>query len=294
MSINREKREKKMMKIEDAMSKELIVGYVPGTIREALKTLAKHNVSGMPVLKKDTKKVVGVLTRSDIFKNPDEEQIALIMSTNPITVMKEDNLSVAAKLLYENRIHGLPVIDKRKNLVGIISPTDVLKALTDDYDDIVDHYFTRNLVPVYQDTPITIIMEIINVTHETALPILDKECELAGIVSEGDLFKLSHIKESVSQTNLGMGGDEDDWTWEGIRDTIRLYYSTTKVDLPPVAVKEIMVTNVVKAYKNDPISEIAKKMMKNKISHVPVVSPENRLLGMVTDIDLMKCMFKSK
>jgi len=282
-----------MMKIENAMSKELIVGYVPGTIRDALKTLAKHNVSGMPILKKDTKKVAGVLTRSDIFKNPDEEQIALIMSTKPFTVVKDENLSTAAKLLYENRIHGLPVVDKRKKLVGIISPTDILKALDDTYDDIVDHYFTRNLVPVYEETPITIIMEIINVTSETALPILNKDCELAGIVSEGDLFKLSHIKESVSQTNLGMGGDEDDWTWEGIRDTIRLYYSTTKVDLPPISVKDIMITNVLKAYKNDPISEIAHKMMKNKISHVPVVSPENKLLGMVTDIDLMACMFKS-
>ncbi|MBN1280997.1 MAG: CBS domain-containing protein [Candidatus Thermoplasmatota archaeon] len=282
-----------MMKIEDAMSKDLIVGYVPGTIRDALKTLAKHNVSGMPILKKDTKKVAGVLTRSDIFRNPDEEQIALIMSTKPITVMKDDSLTSAAKLLYEHRIHGLPVVDKRKNIVGIISPTDVLKALTDEYDDIVDNYFTRNLVPVYQETPITLIMEIISVTNETALPILNLEGQLAGIVSEGDLFKLSHIKESVSQTNLGMGGDEDEWTWEGIRDTIRLYYSTTKVDLPPVAVKEIMVTNVIKAYKNDPISETARKMMKNKISHVPVVSPENKLLGMVTDIDLMSCMFKS-
>jgi CBS domain-containing protein len=281
------------MKIEDAMSKELIAGYVPGTIREALKILAKHNVSGMPILKKDTKKVVGVLTRSDIFKSPDEEQIALIMSKNPYSVMKDEDLSVAAKLFYEHRIHGLPVIDKRKNLVGIISPTDVLKALDDKYKDIVDNFFTKNLVPVYQETPITIIMEIISVTSETALPILNKECELAGIVSEGDLFKLSHIKESVSQTNLGMGGDEDDWTWEGIRDTIRLYYSTTKVDLPPVAVKEIMITNVIKAYKNDPISEIARKMIKNKISHVPVVNPENKLLGMVTDIDLMACMFKS-
>ncbi len=281
------------MKIEDAMSEELIAGYVPGTIREALKILAKHNVSGMPILKKDTKKVVGVLTRSDIFKNPDEEQIALIMSKNPYTIMNDENLTAAAKLFYEHRIHGLPVIDKRKNLVGIISPTDVLKALDDKYNDIVDNYFTKNLVPVYQETPITIIMEIISVTSETALPILNKECELAGIVSEGDLFKLSHIKESVSQTNLGMGGDEDDWTWEGIRDTIRLYYSTTKVDLPPVAVKEIMITNVIKAYKNDPISEIARKMIKNKISHVPVVNPENKLLGMVTDIDLMACMFKS-
>ncbi len=282
------------MIVEDAMSKDLIVGYVPGTIREALKTLAKHNVSGMPILKKDTKRVVGVLTRTDIFKNPDEEQIALIMSTEPHMVQKDDQLVDAAKILYENRIHGLPVVDKRKNLIGIISPSDILKALPDEYDDIVDHYFTRNLVPVYQDNPITFIMEVINVTNETALPVINKELELAGIVSEGDLFKLSHIRESVSQTNMGMGGDEDDWTWEGIRDTIRLYYSTTKVDLPPVPVKEVMITNVIKAFKNDPISEIARKMYRNKISHVPVVDPENKLIGMVTDIDLISCMFKPR
>jgi len=282
------------MIVEDAMSKDLIVGYVPGTIREALRTLAKHNVSGMPILKKDTKRVVGVLTRSDIFKNPDEEQIALIMSTDAKTVQKDDQLVEAAKILYENRIHGIPVVDKRKNLVGIISPTDILKALPDEYDDIVDNYFTKNLVPVYQDNPITFIMEVINVTNETALPVLNKELELAGIVSEGDLFKLSHIRESMSQTNMGMGGDEDDWTWEGIRDTIRLYYSTTKVDLPPVPVKEVMVSTVIKAYKNDPISEIARKMYRNRISHVPVVDPDNKLIGMVTDIDLISCMFKTR
>ncbi len=254
---------------------------------------AKHDVSGMPVLKKDTKTVVGVVTRNDIFKNPNEEQLALIMSQNPVLINKDKDLLDAAKLLYEKRIHGIPVTDRRGNLVGIISPTDILKALPNEYDDVVEHYYTSNLVPVYQNTPITIIMEIINVTNETALPVLNDERELAGIVSEGDLFKLSHIKESVSQTDIGMGGDEDAWTWEGIRDIIRLHYSTTQVDLPPVPAKEVMITDVIKAYKNDPISEVARKMYKNKISHIPVVNSENRLEGMVTDIDLMACTFKT-
>ena len=68
------------MKVEDVMSEELVVGYVPGTVKDALRTLAKHNVSGMPILKKGTKNVVGVLTRTDIFRNADEDQLALIMS----------------------------------------------------------------------------------------------------------------------------------------------------------------------------------------------------------------------
>ena len=279
------------MKIEDVMSKELIVGFVPGTVKDALKILAKNNVSGMPILKKDTKNVVGVLTRSDIFRNPDEDQLALLMTDKFESVKTDQDVKDAAKLLYEQRIHGLPVLNNRNNLVGIISPTDILKKLPDEVDEVIEHYFTSLVVPVYHETPINIIMEIISVTRENALPVLNDERKLCGIVTDGDLFKLSHIKESVSHSDMGMGGDEDEWSWEGIRDTVRLHYTTSEVALPPVPVKQIMVGDVIKATKNTPIHEVADKMIKNKISNIPVVDSDNRLLGMVTDIDLMACWF---
>lgn len=279
------------MKIEDVMSKELIVGFVPGTVKDALKILAKNNVSGMPILKKDTKNVVGVLTRSDIFRNPDEDQLALLMTDEFESVKTDQDVKDAAKLLYEQRIHGLPVLNNRNNLVGIISPTDILKKLPDEVDEVIEHYFTSLVVPVYHETPINIIMEIISVTRENALPVLNDERKLCGIVTDGDLFKLSHIKESVSHSDMGMGGDEDEWSWEGIRDTVRLHYTTSEVALPPVPVKQIMVGDVIKATKNTPIHEVADKMIKNKISNIPVVDSDNRLLGMVTDIDLMACWF---
>ena len=273
------------------MSKEIIVGYVPGTVKDALKILAKNNVSGMPVLKKDTKKVVGVVTRTDIFRNTDEDQLALIMNKDFKYTERDQNIKEAAKLLYEHRIHGLPVVNSRKEIIGIISPTDILKNLPKNIDEVVDHYFTNLVVPAHQDTPINIVMEIINITHTHAMPILDDNRKLIGIVTDGDLFKLSHIRESVSHSDMGMGGDEDDWTWEGIRDTVRLHYSTTEVSLPPVPVREVMVEKIIKAYKTTPVTEIAGTMLKNKISHVPVVDSQDHLLGMVTDIDLMACMF---
>ena len=279
------------VKIEDVMSQDLIFGYVPGTVKDALKTLAKHNVSGMPILKKETKQVVGIVTRTDIFRNPDEDQLALIMTEKYHSVEKDQDIKKAAKLLYENRIHGLPVINNRKNLVGIISPTDILKVIPKKIDEVIEHYFTNLVVPVYQDTPINIIMEIINITNEHALPILNDESKLIGIVTDGDLFKLSHIKESVSETNMGMGGDEDAWTWEGIRDTVRLHYSISEVSLPSVPVKEIMISDVIKAFITTPVHDVAKKMLQNQISHVPVVDSYDRLIGMVTDIDLMACWF---
>jgi CBS domain-containing protein len=264
------------VKIEEIMSEELIVGYVPGTVQDALRVLAKYNVSGMPILKKDTKTVVGVLTRQDIFKNADEEQLALIMSDKVITVDKNQDIKDAANLLFKHRIHGLPVVNKRKNLVGIISPTEIIKTFTKK-DDPIENFVSNLVVPIYEDTPINV-------------PILNDHLKVSGIVTDGDLFKLSHIKESISRSDFGIGSDEDQWTWEGIRDTVRLYYSTTEVSLPPVAVKEVMISNVIKAYKNTTVSEVAESMIKNNISHIPIVTATDRLIGMVTDIDLMACI----
>ena len=281
------------MNIKDVMSKDLIVGYVPGTLKDALRILAKHNVSGMPILKKGTKKVVGVITRSDIFKNADEEQLALIMSNNPYTVYQNQDVEDAARLLFEYRIHGLPVVNKRNDLVGVISPTDILRIITDTNEKLVEEYMSRCAVPVYHKTPISIVMEIINITDANALPVLDDNVKLAGIVSDGDLFKLGHIRESISRSDFGMGSDEDAWTWEGIRDVVRLYYATSKIDLPPVPVSEVMITDVVRFFKKTPVCEIADEMYKHKISQVPIVDSNDRLVGMITDIDLMSCIFKS-
>ena len=278
------------MKVEEVMSQELIVGYVPGTVKDALGILAKHNVSGMPILKKDTRQLAGVLTRTDIFKNHDEEQLALIMSKEYHCVDKDQDIKDAAELLYKHRIHGLPVINNRKNLVGIISPTDIIKTYTEGQNDHVEKYYTNLAVPVYQDTPLNIVMEIINITHENALPVLDDKGKLTGIVTDGDLFKLSHIRESVSHSDMGMGGDGDEWTWEGIRDTVRLHYSTSEVTLPTVPVKEVMIKDVVKAFRNTSVIETSKRMVKNNISHIPIVNSDEKLIGMVTDIDLLACI----
>ncbi len=278
------------MKVEDVMSEELIVGYVPGTVKEAMKTLAEHDVSGMPILKEDTKKVVGVLTRSDIFRNPDEDQLALVMSKDFLYIDKDEDIKKAAEMLYKYRIHGLPVLNSRKNLVGIISPTDIIKKLLKEKDTTVEDFYTSRAIPVYKKTPINVVMEIINVTHENALPILDDDLQIIGMVSDGDVFKHSSVKEGITTSNMGLGEDEDQWTWEGIRDTVRMYHSTSELEFPDINVDEVMITSVVKTFEHSKVCDVAEKIIKKKIEQLPVVNAENRLLGMITDIDLMKCL----
>ena len=280
------------MNVEEIMSKDVVVGYVPGTVETALKTLAEHNISGMPILKKGTEQIVGVVTRTDIFRNAEEDQLAMVMSDDFYSVQKNDSIEKAAELFYSKRIHGLPVVGKNNSLIGLVSPNDILKQLSKKKHEQVALEFTNKLVvPVHIETPINVIMEIINITGENALPVLDNELKVAGIVTDGDLFQLSQIKEGISKSDMGIGDDEDQWTWEGIRDTVRMYHATSEVELPDIAVKEVMVKKVKTATRNTPVCELAKTMLKEKITNVPIVDSKNKLKGMVSDLQLMKCMF---
>jgi CBS domain-containing protein len=280
------------MKIEEIMSKNLIVGYVPGTVADALKILAENNVSGIPILKKDTKKIVGVVTREDIFKNPDEDQIAMVMKEDFHFIQKNKDVKDAAKVFYEEKIHGLPVVDNQKNLVGILSPRELLQVVSAECKkELTKDYISNVVVPVYTETPVNIIMEIINITNQNALPVLDDSKKVVGLVTDGDIFKLSEIKEGIKQSNIGIGDDEDQWTWEGIRDTVRLYHSISEVSLPKIPVKEIMIKEVITATRTTPVCDVARLMVKHKFGNIPVVNEHSHLKGMISDTNLMKVLF---
>ena len=65
------------MKVREIMTEEVQAGSVPGAVQTVYEIFRDKKVSGIPIVKKQTGELVGVLTRSDLIKNPDEDQIAL-------------------------------------------------------------------------------------------------------------------------------------------------------------------------------------------------------------------------
>ncbi len=279
----------KELKIKDIMDKNPIVAEVPGRREDVLRIFGKYEVSGVPVVKAGTKKLAGVVTRNDIFRNPEEDQLALIMNDNPVTISPDASIRRAAKIFYEKRIHGIPVVRKGE-LVGVVSPTDVLRVIAKMADDIVENYLSPIFVPLYQETPLPAVMKIFRITDASALPVLDENGNLAGIVADGDLFTFSHLQESVKQADIGLGEDEDVWTWEGIRDVMRLYYETSQIQLPSVPVKEVMIRDVITTYVKAKIADAANKMLENDVDQLPVIDENDDIIGMIYDVDLMKAV----
>ncbi|MEM1514154.1 MAG: CBS domain-containing protein [Candidatus Thermoplasmatota archaeon] len=279
------KEQKKELKVKDLMNKKPVFAEIPGSREEVLRIFGKYEVSSVPVVKAGTKKFIGMITRNRIFENPEEQQLALLIDKSPIVLSPDASIRKAAKIFYEKRIHGVPVI-RKDELVGMISPPDLLPLLKEKPDK-VEKYLSPICVPLYQETPLPAVMKIFRITNAPALPVVDENGELVGIVADGDLFTFSHLQESVKKSDLGIGEDEDMWTWEGIRDVMRLYYETSKIQLPSVPVKEVMVKKVITAYIKSKISDVAKKMLEHKIDQLPVINENDELVGMVYDVDLM-------
>jgi CBS domain-containing protein len=141
------------MKVSEIMTKKVYTISPDSTLKECADVLNKYNINGLVVAEKE--KVVGVITRADIFKAilpryPDiieeeqyvsdleyveeranklfEMEVKDIMGAPPITVNSDMPIVKAGSTMILRRVKQVPVVDKGK-LVGIITLTDIINNL---------------------------------------------------------------------------------------------------------------------------------------------------------------------
>jgi len=276
------------MKVEDVMTRDVVFVEVPGSRDTALKIMKDKGITSLPVVKNH--KLVGIVTRGDIFRNPEEDQIALLMTRQPVFVTPNAAINDAARILVENIIRRMPVVDD-SDLVGFITVTDIVSAIADmDIGTPVDDYIIREIVAVWQMTPVDVVGEIMKLANADASPVLDSASKVVGIVTESALLKASKIEDTIEKADLSAGSDEDAWTWEAVRDTMSLYYGVSRVELPSVPVKDIMMAEYESVYHKTGISECARQMRRFDVELLPVVTADEKLEGIIKDSDLVKVL----
>ncbi len=113
---------------------------------------------------------------------------------------------------------------------------------------------------------------------------------MVGIVTDRDLFEKVKIDRNVAMSELGLGDDEDEWNWEGLRNVMKLFYMVEKVNLPNIPVEEVMIKNPITVFSKGPVWEAAKIMKKNNFSQLPVRDLHDNLKAMVFDSDLVMAL----
>ena len=276
------------IKVRDVMVEDVAYVTVPGTREELMAICKSRYISGVPVVKDG--KLVGIVTRQDVLKNPNEEQIALLMTRNPFTIGPDASIAEASRLMLTKKIRRLPVVEGDR-LVGIISVADIVRVIADmGITEPISDYIADETVAVWDETPLSVVGRIMELANVKAVPILNTELELVGLITDRDLINAAIIEDNTVGSDLSLGADEDEWTWEGMRDTLKLYYSVSKISLPKRPVKEVMVKGVITATRNSTVSECAGVMSKNKFDQLPVISARGKLVGLLFDRDLLKVL----
>jgi IMP dehydrogenase len=120
---------RKVKRFEAGMVVNPVTIHPDAPLSEALKLMADHRISGVPVVE-HSGRLVGILTNRDVrfASNPRQPVAELMTKEKLVTVRENVNREEAKRLLHQHRIEKLLVVDKDYRCTGLITVKDIEKA----------------------------------------------------------------------------------------------------------------------------------------------------------------------
>lgn len=276
------------MKAKEIMNPNVIFATLPSTRDKVLELFKKYEISAVPVLRND--ELVGIVTRKDILRKIEENQLALLMTPNPTSVDAEADVREVVKILTSTPFRRLPVVKDGK-LVGIITVRDIVKKIAEmNIEKAVREYMTHQIVCVWEETPLNVVGEIMRVSNSEFVGVLNSNDELVGVIDEKIMLTETLIEEFIEQRAYSSSSDTDDsWSWDSVRDFTVKYFEISVVKLPKEPVKNYMKKPEF-VYPQTSVSKCARMMVRNDLDYIPVLDSENRLMGVVKDKELIRVL----
>jgi CBS domain-containing protein len=276
------------MLVNEIMAEDIYFVHVPGNRTNALEIMREKKVSGLPVVKNGTKQLVGVLTRTDLVENPDEEQIALIMSRNIVTASPDDDVKDVAVKMIDNNIRRVPII-KDDELVGLVTASDLVnKALWKmDIQDPAENYMIQKIPTSWDGTPLNVAFEIMRYYKLKVLLGLNNDGKISGILTETDFIEESEVVSERTVHNTSVGTEGDKWSWDS---KSVLYVIKNHLKFSDKTIKDVANSDLVITTTKTSVQECANKMRHRNIEQIPVIDVDGDLVGLVRAVDLIKAI----
>ncbi len=120
---------RKVKKFESGMVINPVTIGPEQTLADALNLMVEHRISGIPVVERGSRKLVGILTNRDVrFATDKAEKVESLMTRDLITVRDGINMEEAKLLLHQHRIEKLLVVDESFRCIGLVTVKDIEKA----------------------------------------------------------------------------------------------------------------------------------------------------------------------
>ncbi|MBE6488879.1 MAG: CBS domain-containing protein [Methanosphaera stadtmanae] len=278
------------MEISEIMTEKVQAGSVPGTVNSIYEILREENLSGVPIVKKQTGELAGIVTRSDLIKHPDEDQIAMVMTRHPITAAPNEKIESVVRKMINNNIRRIPITEDNM-LVGIVTSSDITnKALWKiNNTEPVEKYMVRNVPTVWDKTPLPVAYSISNFFNFKSVIALTDDSKASGILTETDFINESRVVEEQTVHNSSVSTEGDKWTWNS---QSVMYILKNRLKFSDKLVKDVAGDKLISVTRKTSVKECANLLKKNNIEQVPVLNMSDEPIGLVRASDLMRSMIE--
>ena len=149
----------------------------------------------------------------------------------------------------------------------------------------VQQVMEPSITSVTLDTPVSAVVDLLLAAPFRALPVVDDQHRLQGIISSGDLINagLLPMRRGLVRTALEL----DSQTAEAIEAPLEQARQSTR------AAQDIMNRQVQVVRPDQPIREAARIMLETGLRRLPVVEADGRLVGMLSRADLLQAVLTS-
>ena len=119
-------------------------------------------------------------------------EIENIMTKEVITVKRDTAIQETIRIMVENNITGLPVVDDQMQLIGVISEKDIMMLLYDvgSRTGMVEDFMTKNVVSFDHQDSLTDVCDCLLKNHFRRVPIVSgPKKKLVGIISRKNIVQ---------------------------------------------------------------------------------------------------------
>lgn len=256
-----------------------VVSVSPEThLNDARRIMNAEKIRALPVVK--NQRLVGIITRRGLLRTDitaldqdawtgeldlKDEMVGEVMTHNPITTLPTSLMPKAARVMLENKITALPVLDNSE-MIGILTNSDVLRFILTEAPGLkkqilVSDYMSDEVVTIDSDTSLLEGHRLMGTKRIRSLPVMNGD-ELVGLVTRTDLM-------SSDPSRYGSRNNQE-----------------LSLKILTQSVEKIMTRDVITVTPETNLIDAAQTMLDKKIHCLPVVNAEKHLVGIITESDL--------
>ncbi len=277
------------MKVKEIMSSPVYVVSPEENVSRARNLMLRHKIGKLVII--ENNKPIGIVTKKDISRRLDQAEpqwrrrpidhipIRKVMTESLITIYPDATPKQLAVLMAENNISGLPVVNSKNEVIGIVTKWDLIKYFSEQALDIkVRDMKIIPAITVHRHHTISHILYELDANSTDRAVVLEDNDKPVGIITSSNLT----FTEMKSKTG-GLPQKEVKMTRKESAGG-RKQYRYVK-DMPLVA-EDIMSSPLITVKGDDLATSAAGIMVNERINGLPVI--DDGVMGILTGDNIVK------